>query len=60
MVEYAYRIRKIQAELSISPTNFDSDILDENTVNRIDALYRKSPPQLDEAVKEGEQSDRLR
>jgi hypothetical protein len=55
MVEYAYRIRKIQAEMGIKPTNFDSDILDENTVNRIDALYRKSPPPFNEAVKNCEQ-----
>ena len=54
MVEYAYRIRKIQAEMGIKPTNFDSDILDENTVNRIDALYRKTPPLFDEAVKNSE------
>lgn len=43
MVEYAYRIRRIQAEMNIPPTNFDSDILDEKKVNRIDFLYRKSP-----------------
>jgi hypothetical protein len=54
MEEFARRIRKIQAELGIEPTNFDSDILDENTVNRIDAIYRKSAP-VNEAVKNGEQ-----
>src|SRR6478735_11643213 len=31
MVEFAYRIRKIQAEMGIQPTNFDPEILDENT-----------------------------
>ncbi len=56
MTEYAYRIRRIQAELNIPPTTFDSDILDENTVNRIDFLYRKSPPTSDEAVNKDEDS----
>jgi len=45
MQEFAYRIRKIQAEMGIKPTNFDSDILDENTALLIDQLYRKSPTQ---------------
>jgi hypothetical protein len=52
---YAYRIRKIQAEMSIKPTDFDSEILDENTVNGIDKMYRKSPPSYQEAVKNSEQ-----
>jgi len=56
MTEFAYRIRKIQAELNIPPTNFDSDILDENTVNRIDYLYRKSPPPSHEGVVKDEDS----
>jgi hypothetical protein len=56
MTDYAYRIRKIQAEMGIKPTDFDSDILDENTVNRIDMIYRKSPPSSTEAVKSGEES----
>ena len=54
MVEYAYRIRKIQAEMGIKPTNFDSDILDENTALLIDQLYRKSPTQPNE-IQDGEQ-----
>lgn len=40
--EFAYRIRRIQAELDIKPTDFDTDILDQDTVIRIDSLYRKS------------------
>ena len=55
MVLYAYRIRTIQAEMGIKPTNFDSDILDENTALLIDQLYRKSPTQLNE-IQYGEQS----
>ena len=54
MAEYAKRIRKLQAEMGIKPTNFDSNILDENTANRIDQLYRKSPTQLNE-IQNGEQ-----
>lgn len=42
MKEFAYRIRRIQAELDIKPTDFDTDILDQDTVIRIDSLYRKS------------------
>src|SRR6476660_8904466 len=45
MAEYAKRIRKLQAEMGIKPTNFDSNILDENTSLLIDQLYRKSPTQ---------------
>lgn len=55
MEEFAYRIRRIQAEMGIKPTNFDSDILDENTVNRIDSLYRKTLPPFNEAVENSEQ-----
>jgi len=56
MIEFAYRIRKIQAEMGIQSTNFDPEILDENTAIRIDALYRKSPSALNEPVKNGEES----
>ena len=56
MVEFAKRIRKIQAELGIEPTNFDSDILDADTVNRIDALYRKPLAPSTQAFSEDEQS----
>ena len=52
--EYAKRIRKLQAEMGIKPTNFDSDILDENTALLIDQSYRKSQTQLDE-IQDGEQ-----
>lgn len=55
MQEFAYRIRKIQAEMAIKPTNFDSDILDENTVNRIDKMYRKAPQPFNETIKNSEQ-----
>ena len=54
MAEYAKRIRKLQAEMGIKPTNFDSNILDENTALLIDQSYRKSPTQLDE-IQDGEQ-----
>jgi hypothetical protein len=54
--KFARRIRRIQAEMAISPTNFDSDILDADTVNRIDALYRKSPALFTEASGNYEES----
>jgi len=54
ITEYAKRIRKLQAEMGINPTNFDSNILDENTALLIDQLYRKSPTQLN-GNQDGEQ-----
>lgn len=54
MAEYAKRIRKLQAEMGINPTKFDSNILDENTALLIDQSYRKSPTQLD-GIQDGEQ-----
>ena len=39
MLEYACRIRKIQIQMGISRTDFDQDILDENTVMLIDRKY---------------------
>jgi hypothetical protein len=55
MGEYAKRIRKLQAEMGIKPTHFDSGILDENTALLIDQFYRKSSTQLDE-IQNGEES----
>jgi hypothetical protein len=55
MVEYARRIRKIQGEMGIKPTDFDPDILDENTAMRIDMLYRGPSAPLNEEAKNGEQ-----
>ncbi len=55
MQKYAYRIRKIQAQMGIKSTDFDSNILDENTALLIDQSYRKSPTQLNE-IQGGEQS----
>ena len=40
MQKYAYRIRKIQAQMGIRPKDFDPHVLDENTVLLIDAEYR--------------------
>ena len=54
MAEYAKRIRKIQAEMGINPTNFDSNILDENTALLIDQSYRKAPTELN-GIQDGEQ-----
>ena len=54
MAEYAKRIRKRQAQMGINPTNFDSNILDENTALLIDQKYRKSPTQLN-GFQDGEQ-----
>lgn len=54
MAEYAKRIRKIQAQMGINPTNFDSNILDENTALLIDQSYRKSATQLN-GIQDGEQ-----
>ena len=42
MAEYANRIRKMQAEMGIKPTNFDSDILDENTAHADRCAYIES------------------
>jgi len=39
MTEFAYRIRKLQRQLAVSPTNFDPEILSEEVVKRIDELY---------------------
>jgi len=39
MQKYAYRIRKIQAEMGIKPTDFTMDILDKKTVMRIEMEY---------------------
>ena len=41
MAEYAKRIRKLQAEMGINPTKFESDILDENTALLIDQSISK-------------------
>ena len=54
MADYTKRIRKLQTEMGINPTKFESDILDENTALLIDQRYRKSPTQQDE-VQDGEQ-----
>ena len=45
MQKYAYRIRKIQAQMGIKSTDFDPEILDENTVTLIDKKYRLQEPQ---------------
>ena len=45
MQKYAYRIRKIQAQMGIKFTDFDPEILDENTVTLIDKKYRLQEPQ---------------
>ena len=45
MQKYAYRIRKIQAQMGIRPTDFDTHILDENTVMLIDMKYRSQAEQ---------------
>jgi hypothetical protein len=45
MQKYAYRIRKIQAQMGIKSTDFDPEILDENTVMLIDKKYRLQEPQ---------------
>lgn len=42
--EYAYRIRKIQNQMGIKPTDFDHDIIDENTAMLIDMEYRSQSP----------------
>ena len=47
-------LERLQAEMGIKPTNFDSNILDENTALLIDQSYRKSPTQLNE-IQDGEQ-----
>jgi len=39
MTEFAYRIRKLQRQLAVSPTNFDPAILSEEASKRIDELY---------------------
>ena len=54
MQKYAYRIRKIQAQMGIKSTDFDPEILDENTVTLIDKKYRLQEPQDQEldSVKE--------
>ena len=55
MQEFAYRIRKIQNQMGIKPTDFDQDIIDENTAMLIDmektetsavALHKKEYLQL--------------
>lgn len=48
MQKYAFRIRKIQAQMAIRPTDFDTDILDENTVRLIDTKYRSQAQQNQE------------
>ncbi len=55
MQKYAYRIRKIQTQMGIKPTDFDTDILDENTVMLIDMKYRSQAPQNQE-LKNSEES----
>ncbi len=45
MQKYAYRIRKIQAQMGIKSTDFNPEILDENTVMLIDKKYRLQEPQ---------------
>jgi hypothetical protein len=55
MRKYAYRIRKIQIQMGIKPTDFDPDILDENTVTLIDMKYRSQAPQNPE-LKNAEES----
>jgi hypothetical protein len=44
MQEFAYRIRKIQNQMGIKPTDFDQDIIDENTAMLIDMEYRSQSP----------------
>ena len=44
MQEFAYRIRKIQNQMGIKPTDFDQDIIDENTDMLIDMEYRSQSP----------------
>jgi len=51
MQKYAYRIRKIQAEMGIKPTDFTMDILDKNTVMRIEMEYEAQVQQNQELGK---------
>ena len=44
MQEFAYRIRKIQNRMGIKPTDFNQDIIDENTAMLIDMEYRSQSP----------------
>ena len=55
MQEYAYRIRKIQNQMGIKPTDFDQDIIDENTAMLIDMEYRSQSP-LNQELKNAEES----
>jgi hypothetical protein len=55
MLEYACRIRKIQIQMGIKRTDFDQDILDENTVMLIDMKYG-SQATLDQEVTNPEES----